>query len=116
MNTYISLNGTRYYPSSVDVKLDKVGDTHRAANGTLYYYHRANKRSWSLQWKSLIETSISGLRSIGILTAPFTFIDESGTSYTVLVPPGGYSAKLDAGNISHANVFYYDITIELTEV
>lgn len=115
MNTLVSLNGSSFTPTSVAVRLLRIGDSRRAANGKLYYYHRANKRAWDLQWTSLPETQLSAIQTIGLLTSTFTFIDEAGSSYTVLVPDGGYSATLAASKASRANFFYYDVALTIEE-
>lgn len=116
MNTYITLNGTNFFPTSIERGLNKVGDFRRAANGTAYYYHRANKNTWTITWNKLRETSLSAITTIGALTASFTFVDEAGTSYTVLVPPGGYSHSLNADSISSGGIFYYDVSLTLEQV
>jgi len=116
MNTSISLNGSLFNPTSVSARLIRVGDSRRAANGTLYYYHRSNKLAWDIQWNSLAETNLSAIQTIALLTSSFAFIDEASTSYTVLVPDGGYSAVLSASKASRANFYYYDVTLTIEQV
>lgn len=115
-NTTISLNGVSFSPTTVEVSFEKIGTTKRAANGKLYFYFRALKRMWNIEWSNLPEGSLSAIRTIGALTSSFTFIDEFGASFTVIVPPGGYSAEMSAERISLANVFYYDVSLQLEEV
>lgn len=115
-NTYITMNSVVFSPTTVEVSFDKIGTTKRAANGKLYFYFRAIKRKWSISWTALPEANLAAIRALGALTSSFTFIDEHGTSYTVVVPPGGYSAELSAERRSLAGVFYYDVSLELEEV
>lgn len=116
MNNYIVLNSTNFYPTAITSSLDKIGDLKRAANGTLYYYHRANKRNWELVWTSLPETDLSGIRTIAELTSSFTFTDENNTNYTVLVPSGGFEVTLAADKMRKDGFFYYDVTLRLDQV
>lgn len=115
-NTYITMNSVTFSPTTVEVSFDKIGTMKRAANGTLYFYFRSIKRKWSIAWTGLPETSLAAIRTLGALTSSFILIDEAGTSYTVIVPPGGYSAELSAERRSLAGVFYYDVSLEVEEV
>lgn len=115
-NPTIAMNGTSFAPTSIEVTTDKIGITKRAANGKLYFYFRANKRKWAMEWNSLQESGVGAIRTIGALTTAFTLVDEAGTSHTVIVPPGGYSQELSAERISLANVAYYNVSLQLEEV
>jgi hypothetical protein len=115
-NTSISLNGSSFSPTTIETAIEKIGITKRAANGTLYFYFRANKRVWNISWSGLPESLLTGIRTIGLLTASFIMIDEFGSSFTVIIPPGGYTQEMSAERRSLAGTFYYDVSLQVQEV
>lgn len=117
-NRYITMNSVQYNPTSVSMSLPKVGESRRMADGTLKYYHRANKRTWEIAWTALNENNAqyAAVETLAALSSSFTFVDYAGTSYTVLILPDNFTKNISAEKVSTAYVKYYDITLTLTEV
>ena len=115
-NNYISLNGTQFRPTSVDVEETKIGEEKRMADGTLKFYHRAVKLQWTIAWTGLVETAVAAIRTIYRLTTSFTFIDEFGTSWTVLTLPGNLQLSMSAEKTRIDGTKYYDVELVVTQV
>ncbi len=114
-NNYITLNGVSFSPTDIEMTPERIADTRRARSGKLRLYHWGSKNHWTITWTGIIETSVSAIRTIGLLTGVFVFTDVDGVSYNVIVTPGGYSQSLSAERQSIAGIYYYDITLELEE-
>lgn len=115
-NNYVTLNGTQFRPTSVEPEETKIGEEKRMADGTLKFYHRAIKLRWTISWKGLIETSVAAIRTIYRLTTSFTFIDEFGTSWTVMTLPGNLSVSMSAERTRIDGTKYYDIDLVIDQV
>lgn len=115
-NRYITMNGVQFNPSSIDIEESKFGTSRRMGDGTLRYYHRANKYKWTLDWTNVRETLLPAIRTVGRLTTSFTFIDYENTSYTVIILPGGFTLKLSANGVDSAGLKRYNVTLVLDQV
>lgn len=115
-NKFIKLNGTNFYPTSIELSINAIGELKRAANGAARYYLRANKRAWAISWTGLPESQLAAIRTIGLLMTTFTFQDEFGATFTVVVTPGGFTQSMSADKISRAGIIYYDVTLNIEEV
>jgi hypothetical protein len=116
-NKYVTMNSVTFRPTEISRNLKRAGDLKTMADGTNKMYHRGFKYEFDLTWTGLPESNKAAIRTIATLTTSFTFIDEDGTSYTVLCPPDAYSDALSASNISIGlGIIYYDITLKLLQV
>ena len=115
-NQYITMNSVSFNPTSVDYEQEKIGESRRMGDGTLRYYHRATKAKWTITWTAVKETYLTAIRNIAALNTSFTFIDHNGTSYTVIVLPGGFKHTLTADKVDAIGVKRYDITLTLSQV
>lgn len=114
--TYVFINGVQVNPSALDAKPDeKIGESRRMGDGTLRYYHRAFKGEWTLTWNGVQEAYLPALRTVARLTTSFTFIDYDSVSHTVMILPGGFTAKLSAEKVS-PGIKRWDVTMVLSEV
>lgn len=113
---YITLNGTQFRPTSVDVEETKIAEEKRMADGTMKSYHRAVKLQWTITWSGLVETSVSAIRTIYRLTTSFTFIDEFGVSWTVVTLSGGLNVSMSAERVRLDGTKYYDVELIITQV
>lgn len=108
----VTIGGTTFYPSTVDVTEERIGDTERMADGTLRFWHRAFKNTWTLTWNKLPESSLTSLRAKYRVTTSFTFNDENNTNWTVISTK--FDTKLSVIGLN--GIIYYDVTLELQEV
>lgn len=115
-NQYITINGTSFNPTSIEYSIEKVGESRRMADGTLRYYHRANKYKWTLQWASVRESRVSAIQTVGELTTSTTFIDYEGVSHTVILLPGCFKKTLSADKVASLTARYFDVELVLDEV
>lgn len=111
----VSMNGTTFYPTSVDLNPMRIRDERRARSGAARIYDWGIKNRWSLEWRGVTESVANAIRTIGTLAGTFVYIDTDGTSYTVYVPAGGWSQSISAERRSLANVYYLDVTLKLEE-
>jgi hypothetical protein len=114
-NTHIILNAGTFYPTSVDMTPERIADVSRMRSGKLKVYHWANKYTWDITWNGVHESQVAAIRAIGLQTSTFGFTDVDGTTYTVVVSPGGYSQSLSAERQSIGGTYYYDITLTIIQ-
>lgn len=114
-NTFITLNGTQFSPTTIDREETIIGEFRRMANGAGKTWNRGYKNTWNIAWSSIAEGSVAGIRTIARLTTAFTFQDEMGTSWTVIVPPGAWTTNMAADRQSIAGIKYYDVTLKIEE-
>lgn len=111
----VSLNATLFYPTGIERTLEKVGDELIAADGTLRFYYRKTRKIWTLQWNNVHETVVALVTIIANLTTSFTFIDDLGTSYTVINT--GMKSDWDAkGILANGEVIFKKVELELKQV
>lgn len=117
----ITLNGTTFYPSDVPKTIEKIGVSLVAANGSRTWVQRTtaagaaiHKRVWVIPWRGVSNTVRAAVQTIFLLTAPFTFVDHLGTSYTVQCEADGYDETVSLVQTDSIN--YYDITLTIYEV
>lgn len=115
----ISLNGTTFTPMAVSEQQTKKGTEQESLNGTQRFVHRATKREWTISWKTVSSTVRASVAAVYALTTSFTFIDQFGTSYTVLCKPSGFRSQSSAISTlpSPTNpTIYYDLDLTVAEV
>lgn len=115
-NNPIYLNGQQLRPSSIERTATKVGTSQRMADGTLRYFHRANKSSWTITWEGVTEDILTIVRNVYTLTTSFTFIDEQATSFTVLCEGDALKYTLSATKIALGGHKRYDVTLTVNQV
>lgn len=115
-NQYISINGTNFNPSGVDDDTTKIGDSRRMGDGTLRYYHRANKGKWVIKWNNLRETFITTIKTLAFTNATLTFIDYDGNTFTVIVLPGSWKRSIAAEQMGNDGIKRYNIELSFEEV
>ncbi len=112
----ISLNGTSFTPSGIDMAREKIGSVITAANGARRFAHRAHKREWTLTWANVTATVRDQVRTVYALTTSFTYIDENSNSITVLCLPGGYQETVSLISYEGGAVtLRYTVTLNLSE-
>lgn len=113
---YVILNGVQVTPTSIERDEDKIGSSRRMGDGTLRYYHRAFKNKFTLHWSSLREDRLTPIRNVANLTTAFVFTDVEGSSFNVLILPGGFKWSLSAERQSRTGVKYFDVDLVLDQV
>lgn len=108
-----SINGTNFYPTTVEVTEEPIRDTQRMLDGTLRIWHRAFKNTWNLTWTNLPESYVAAIRALYRTTATMTLINENDESFTVVTT--AFNTTLSADNISLSGIIHYDVTLELQE-
>lgn len=116
MAQYIYFNGTQYNPTEIGYEETKIGESRRTGNGTLRYYHRANKYKWTIKWGNVKESIASALRTLSLLSSTFTFTDYDSTVYTVICLPGGFKRTLSAEKIDGIGTKRYDVEMTIDQV
>jgi methionyl-tRNA formyltransferase len=112
----ISLNATTFYPADIEETREKIGTEIAAANGARRFAHRAEKRSWTLTWNRVTAAVRTQIRAVHVLTTTFTYIDEAGTSFTVLCLPGAYRSSIGLiGMPGGVLTLYYNVTLTIHE-
>lgn len=107
----ISLNGQSFSNfRNVESEPEKVGVMHQALNGTRNWLHRADKGKWTITWRATDLATLDLVRAVFGLTGPFTYVHESGDSYTVLVDPGSFKITPRQGA-----TLYYDIDLTVLQ-
>lgn len=108
-----SLNGTTVYPSDIEAELIVIGDEIEAANGVITHMVRGSKWRWTITWNRVSSAVRTTVRTIAQISTPFTWVDEDGTSYTVLRDLTPYSAKKSL--ITRDGTVYYDVTLTIRQ-
>lgn len=114
-NNPIQLNSVQYRPSTISRTITIVGGSTRMASGRLRTYIRAKKSSWSISWKGATETVLNQLKTLAALNTTFTFVDDQGTSFTVLFDGDVLQIELAGETISIAGLKYYELSITINE-
>ena len=112
---YIFFDGVQYNPTTVDYEETKVGESSRKLNGTLRYYHRANKGKWTIKWTRVQEAISVALRTKALATGTIAFTDYDSTVYTTICLPGGFKRTLSAENIDGIGTKRYDCELVLDQ-
>jgi hypothetical protein len=116
-NKVVQMNGSNFYPTSIERTEEKIGQEFTMANGTRRFFWRATKNTWVLTWEGLHESSLAAIRAIYNLGTSFGYVDEFGTTYTVICTTEPYTTQLEANRISMNGTFYYSsVSITLKEV
>lgn len=112
----ISLGGTSFTPSGVDMAREKIGTAIQAANGSRRFAHRAHKREWTLTWTNVTAAVRDQVRTVHALTTTFTFVDQNSNSITVLCLPGSYQESVSTISYEGAAVtLRYTVTLKVSE-
>lgn len=111
-----TLNGVTFYPSDIAPDHEKIGHEIQAADGSRRWAHRADKRTWKIEWKSVPLATLTAVRAIFNLTTTFTFVDENGDAATVFCKAGALSSSVaEIGQNSGGQVLLYNVSLTLTE-
>lgn len=110
------MNGTAFYPSTIERTVKKIGQLFVMANGSKRFLYRNTKNEWVLSWTTVPESALANIRAIHNLLTSFAYIDEFGVSRTVICTDDDYSETLDAAKININGTFYYDVSITLQEI
>lgn len=112
----ITLNGVTVKPSTIEPELVVIGEELEAPDGTITQIRRGGntKWRWTLTWEKVSASVRNQIRTIALLNTTFTFVDEDGTSYTVLTDMQPYSSKNAAFGADGTTV-YYDVTLKIQE-
>jgi hypothetical protein len=112
----ISLNATTFYPADIEEAPEAIGTPIKAANGARRFAKRADKRVWTLSWNRVTAAVRAQIRAVHALTSTFTYIDEAGTSFTVLCLPGAYRSSIGLiGMPGGVLTLYYNVTLTIHE-
>jgi len=114
-NQYITINSITFNPTSVETSVERVGESRRMADGSLKFYHRADKKKWTLQWTSVRAALVINIEDVASITNTTTFIDYDNTSHTVVFLPGAFKKTLSADKVTPSQR-YYDVTLVVDEV
>lgn len=76
-------NGTPSRPSSINVKIRKIGAVREAVSGSRTFVHRGFKNEWSIAWDDVTETTRLAVAIVASAIGTFTFTDTAGSNYTV---------------------------------
>jgi len=115
MPNTVVLNSVTLAPTTLETTVTKIGETKRMANGAMRFFYRASKRSWTLSWENAPASIIANAYSAYTVNTSTTFVDEYGTSYTV-VSSSDFSVTLDASAIASNGTFYYSASFTIEEV
>lgn len=120
-NCYITIGATKYYPLlPVEYSSLLIREQQRMLNGQLRTAHRAEKLIAPLQFGELAEAERTSLLAVATPGAAVTFIDEHGTSRSMVVQsidkPLVRTVPAVEGGLTTTGPGYYDITITLEEV
>ena len=121
------INGTTYSGSPIDTShpqrpsglkrtTTKIGRTFTAANGDTSFVARGSgivKHKWVLSWEKANATTQAALKALYALTTTFAFVDQDGTSYTVLCT-GDDPFDEDISS-NRANAYLYNVDFTLKE-
>jgi len=112
-----SLNGTTIYPSNIEPELIVIGEMLEAYDGTSTLMKDEDgdgeKWRWTITWEGVPAATRNTIRTIAKLNTTFAFVDEDGTSYTVLpeLQPYGHSISTIAGD----GTPYYNVTLKIRQ-
>lgn len=112
-----SLNGTTITPSDIEAELIIIGDMVEGYDGTSTLMKDASgdgeKWRWIITWNDVPAATRNAIRNIAKLNTTFTFVDEDGTSYTVLPELQPYSARVSS--IAGNGTLYYTVTLKIRQ-
>jgi len=117
----MSLNGTLIYPSDAPKKKNKIGKLQTSANGGRTFLQRTtalgvaiHKSEWTLKWDDADETTRAQIEGFYNVAANMTYVDQHGTSYTVICEENGYDDSVST--IAPDNVtLYYNVSLTILE-
>lgn len=108
-----TINGVAIPATSINAKLVKYGTETRAANGTVYQTVLGSKWEWSMTCEARTVSEKIALTTIAQYNGTQTFVDEDGTSFTVLVTldePYAHDVEQDGADRA------YDVTLNVKQV
>jgi hypothetical protein len=117
----MTLNGVTIHPSDAPKKKSKVGKLQTTANGGRTFIQRTtalgaaiHKSEWALTWQNVTETIRAQIEAIYTVAATMTYVDQHGTSYTVICEENGYNDSVAI--IAPDNVtLYYNVSLAIVE-
>lgn len=111
----VTLNGVTLTPTTIETGIRKEGERLVMANGSVRFFHRAHKRTWTLSWNLAGLTALLSVISIFTTTSTMTYVDENGSSYTV-IPTDDFGIEFGAEQISLTGFKYYSFSLTIEEV
>lgn len=115
------LNGVTIYPTDAPKAKTKVGRMQETANGGKNFIHRITavgtpiyKSTFVLDFKNITEARRAALEALYNVATNVTYVDQHGTSYTVVCPDDGYSDSIAL--IQPDGTLYYNVSLSLIEV
>jgi hypothetical protein len=109
----VSLNSQTFYPADIELNIVRKGTAIEPADGSERFALRAVKRQWKLRWKTILDAEREDLEAIASLTTSFTYVDERGTSYTVIPDP--QPLRSNVAIIAKGAVLYYAVELNIRE-
>jgi hypothetical protein len=117
----ITLNSVAIYPSDAPKTKNKVGALQTTANGGRTWIQRVTgggaaiyKSEWNLTWEGVSETIRAQVEALHDITVSMPYVDQHGTSYTVICADGSYDDSVSA--ISPDGTLHYDVSLKILEV
>jgi hypothetical protein len=116
----VTLNGTSFYPSDIQVEFTKVGVSLVADNGSRRFVHRLsgatpiNKLNWVLSWERVTETVRGQIGVIANLSTTFTYVDQHAVSYTVQTEESAFTSSI--AFVAAGAVLYYNVELRIWQV
>jgi hypothetical protein len=106
------LDSLLIYPSNIDVSEEKIGEEKRMDDGTLRFFLRAIKHTFTLSWDA-VEASWLPLLRAKSDAGELTYTDEVGSTFDAIVI--SFDHTLSADKIDKDNTYRYDITMVFKE-
>jgi len=116
--TVYDTESVRRAPFSVDVDAEKPGIELLAEDGTqtiILFNSGTPKRTWTIMWKRIPETTRAAVYTIFLLATTFAFVDPVGTSHTVQCGLKAYTEKTDTEASLPNGTRYFDVTLVVRE-
>lgn len=106
--------GTPFKPSTFEMTDTKIGKVQINANGGRTFIARSvQKRTWTIGWPLVNETTRAALRTLAELNTTFSFTDQLGVARTCQVENDDYSEEWVMSDV--ANVAWYACKITIRE-
>lgn len=124
---YVRLNGnvlTDHNRSPVEIDVERIEQRTRVASGRMRKIHTADKRSFSMSWEMLPETSAGTVDGHWGAAEMKNFFDTTTTEFTLSLvrSDGGLEnytvvfTDFSANPVKRWGTYYYEVSMSLEEV